>query len=770
MSLIDRQPEDDTGDAYATDDAKSAVPLTNQHDHTGTQMSHTPPGDLLLLQRATGAGTTVKIAANDEVPAVSASQDVVQTRTFAEPFALKALLSTVGIFLVDFAAPLTCAPPVAKPSLLSADELHAHSPTEGVPAMVEPTGKESSVTEQWHGQLARVPASGRGRVAFVLSRAYAVFVLGLLILFWLLNVVFFSRKYGIVNTIADACLYGWPIFSFVACYRYTIQLDGLRHSYRAMQIYLDAEFSLAAKMIQETIGLSVEARQQLLSQQEQYRRARLKSSRAVVLVFQLSAALLVWILWVVINQPVFGNLFSPDTADLDDVWDSTPQPAAAYLIDKTGSLYHLFVLIASFMHLTNILVVFLIVSVAVASDLHRSAWLLRICEDIRSGARSMDWEPFLAAQTASLIQFHRDHQMPFIRRVCIVGAIAMGIFSAVYFALFVGTLGVYPSNIVFLLPALHLLGFAVVSALLQKYEMMMNRLDREIADHFVPRLGSSPDASSHSSSLNMDHRGITRHVSVARSVLFEELASDAQTFTSRGLLSASPSFTLRIPTGGGADQNLTSGSAVELAVLVPQQHSQRAPLVPLSIATHLSPDVVRPTTATPSAMSSPEVSNDNNVSVMDEDGRQLVDSEANLGTADSWSRSGMRMSSDGSRASVDLPTLSRPQSTRSHTAQDNARNRKPPSFSVRATLSFLPQMVTDSILISCGFLAIIALRVNYAYPRCGQKPEDIDFMVIEGGVCSWSERRDRAIESSVTTFVSAIDDASVTRVAKLPLT
>jgi len=78
----------------------------------------------------------------------------------------------------------------------------------------------------------------------------------------------------------------------------------------------------------------------------------------------------------------------------------------------------------------------------------------------------------------------------------------------------------------------------------------------------------------------------------------------------------------------------------------------------------------------------------------------------------------------------------------------------PQRYSVASVLGFLPRMIADSLVVSCGFLLVVAVRVNLGYPQCGLKPEDMDFMVIQENNCSTYEKNGRSIESSFSTFVS----------------
>jgi len=82
-----------------------------------------------------------------------------------------------------------------------------------------------------------------------------------------------------------------------------------------------------------------------------------------------------------------------------------------------------------------------------------------------------------------------------------------------------------------------------------------------------------------------------------------------------------------------------------------------------------------------------------------------------------------------------------------------ARERLNAGFSFKNVLAFLPRLLGDAVIVSAGFLVIVAIRAYIGYPNCSKTPEQIEF-VGEPSDCSPAESDRRAIESAVVAFVS----------------
>ena len=302
-------------------------------------------------------------------------------------------------------------------------------------------------------------------VASVIHSTICVLLMAMLTI---LVMVFNERTYGVVNNIADTCLYIWPIYAFVTCTYNHVRFDGHRKAPQSMRLHLASEHAQMVALGEPTQAIEEHVKRSHL---------RLVQARLVERSFFVTVVVIIGLLWVTSNLRILVKLpHAFEDGTTGSSWDSKPQSVDQYMVQHLGQWYSVFLLTASLLDITAVVCSVSSAITGTVCDLQVATWLVSIAVEMRANKRSAAWQDWLEQQIRLVRRTHR-RRLVFSKALGYAAVVLVGIFTAIYMGLFLGTLGKYPTVTVFVFPALHVLAFSLLAAIEYKFEAQMYRLE-----------------------------------------------------------------------------------------------------------------------------------------------------------------------------------------------------------------------------------------------------------------------------------------------------
>jgi len=284
----------------------------------------------------------------------------------------------------------------------------------------------------------------------------------------ILVMVFNERTYGVVNNIADTCLYIWPIYAFVTCTYNHVRFDGHRKALQSMRLHLASEHAQMVALGEPTRAIEEHVKRSHL---------RLVQARLVERSFFVTVVVIIGLLWVTSNLRILVKLpHAFEDGTTGSSWDSKPQSVDQYMVQHLGQWYSVFLLTASLLDITAVVCSVSSAITGTVCDLQVATWLVSIAVEMRANKRSAAWQDWLEQQIRLVRRTHH-RRLVFSKALGYAAVVLVGIFTAIYMGLFLGTLGKYPTVTVFVFPALHVLAFSLLAAIEYKFEAQMYRLE-----------------------------------------------------------------------------------------------------------------------------------------------------------------------------------------------------------------------------------------------------------------------------------------------------
>ena len=375
-------------------------------------------------------------------------------------FLFKGLLAVIGISPYSFGGGVCCLKKKLKQLL--PDEQHVDQ------RELEPSKTSDLHANPFKAAALHMVAYVLKYAKFALSYLYPLFCLLVISSRALLVMVFNDRTYGVVNNIADSCVYIWPIFAYLACMYNQVRHDGHRKALQCLRLHLASE---RAEMIAQ--NEPPEAHEAHLKRSSR----RLLQGHSVELGFFITCIFMIVVLWVVSNLSILIQLpHALEDGQTGAWWDSKPQDIDKYFIDRIGQWYSVYLLGSS---LLGFVAVFGGVSSAItgtSSDLQVVSWLVEMALELRASKRSAAWRPWLEKQAAVIRKAHQ-RRLGFSKVLGYAAIALVGTFTAIYMVLLLATLGKYPKLNAFVFPAMHALAFSLLAAIESKFDTQMYRVE-----------------------------------------------------------------------------------------------------------------------------------------------------------------------------------------------------------------------------------------------------------------------------------------------------
>jgi len=295
--------------------------------------------------------------------------------------------------------------------------------------------------------------------------------------------------------------------------------------------------------------------------------------------------------------------------------------------------------------------------------------------------------------------------------------VLVGVFTAVYLVLFVGTLGKYPKLTVFVFPALHALAFSLLAAIEYKFDAQMYRLELLL------------NAKARKRSLRLFEGRRNSTTTRQRTMSASAIQTDSASKDAMIELVSASGFAHQLETDRPA-----SPAAAESLKEDSLPATSTSALNALA-ASGASSTVLMPNHKTPIAVDTGIAGAGTATSSSD-----VVRRDSHTATADDANKL-RRISSQYPEATVLRNTSGRKFLAEQHT--------------FRAVLAHWPRQMLDALLIAIAFLVLLTVRTLVSYPTCGVPLRDVDYFAIpKRENCTSGVWLAAALEDSIVAYVS----------------